>query len=129
LRRRRSRREAMTRGRPRPVWSGWTWGVSMEPSIAAPRIDRSSRRSMRATSAYSLRARRLRHVDLATRLAELPRLFCHSELRCLPDVLRDLHRAELRSTHRAEVGWPSFRAVSKAIIRREDLIALREWHW
>src|ERR1051325_1714533 len=44
-------------------------------------------------------------VDLRSLLAELLRLGRHAGLRCriIPNVLRDLHRAELWPAHRAEM--------------------------
>src|SRR5436190_1625152 len=42
-------------------------------------------------------------IDLRAFLDELGRLLRHALLGILADLLRDLHRAELRAAHRAEV--------------------------
>src|SRR5687768_14263403 len=66
-----------------------------------------SRREPNLTSDQNVRMKRrssiLLQINGGSGGAELTRLLVHPVLRHLPDLLRELHRAELRAAHRAEM--------------------------
>src|SRR6202046_3505146 len=79
-------------------------GVVPEPKFPEQAASAAPTRIRIATNVRALVIElRSRYVNLAAQFHELFGLFGHPAFGVVADVLRDLHRAEMRPAHRAEV--------------------------